>query len=424
MSNFETGLSWLFEQSTTSAYHLFWYTLVFEIPRYLCSFLALAASKLAFVKGKPTRSPRLSQSKITIGIIGHNEADSVEKCVRSLREQSIKGLELIIVSDGSNDGMHRLASKLVKLGLADKALATDLRGGKSAGINLAIASASGEIFVVVDCDCSYDRFAVENIIAPFSDPQVGAVAGDVIARNGEASLVARFQAIEYLITLSVAKRIGAELGQIDCISGAFGAFRMAALREVGCYDVGGGEDLDLTIRLRARGWRVAFAPDALCYTAVPVRLSALIRQRRRWDRDAVRLRYRKHRHHMTASSPRFRLSEAVHQWDSFLFTVVGAIAFPIYLVWLFGNYGEFALSIIIAMQLALFVLDVLTLALADIVTGRRVFWQYLPYMVGYSVFTSYVMRLVRLWAYFEEWFLFASVHDNFVPLKVRRIRRW
>jgi hypothetical protein len=45
-------------------------------------------------------------------------------------------------------------------------------------------------------------------------------------------------------------------------------------------------------------------------------------------------------------------------------------------------------------------------------------------MIGFSLFTSYVMRFVRLWAYFEEWLLFASIHDNYVPHKVRVIRKW
>jgi hypothetical protein len=107
-----------------------------------------------------------------------------------------------------------------------------------------------------------------------------------------------------------------------------------------------------------------------------------------------------------------------------VFAVIGALIFPVYLVWLFASYGSFAPVIVMAVQLALFGLDAVMLLLAAIVSGRPAFWPNLPYLLGYSIFTSFFMRLVRLWAYVEEWLLFASANDNYVPLKVRSIRKW
>jgi cellulose synthase/poly-beta-1,6-N-acetylglucosamine synthase-like glycosyltransferase len=424
MADVDAGLAFLVAQTAASIAVVFWYTLVLEVPRYVLGFVALVLTGANRKSVTASVSPRLAKPRISVGVIGHNEAEALERCVRSLREQSVTDLEIIIVSDGSTDGMARVAHGLVTRGLADKSFATALRGGKSAGINLAIGAATGDIFVVVDCDCSYDRFAMESIVAPFADSGVGAVAGDLVPRNAHASLVARFQAIEYLIAISVGKQIGAELGQVDCISGAFGAFRLDALRSVGGYDVGGGEDLDLTIRLRAAGWRIAFAPGAVCYTDVPESLWPLVRQRLRWERDSVRIRFRKHRRSLNALRHDFKVSEAIHQWDFLVFGVGGAVVFPAYLIWLFATYGEFAVPVIVAMQLALVILDMLSLALADMASGRRVFWSHAPYMLGYSIFTSYVMRMVRLWAYAEEWLRFASINDNYVPLKVRTIRKW
>jgi cellulose synthase/poly-beta-1,6-N-acetylglucosamine synthase-like glycosyltransferase len=428
MSDFDLGLSFLAAQSSGSLVVLFWYTLVFEIPRYSLGFVAIGLAPLAArLFGRFERAgelPPMPPLRVSVVIAGHNEAHSLERCVRSLREQSLSGFEIIIVSDGSSDGMAATAARLVRSGLADRALATDLRGGKSSGINLAIGAASGNIIVNVDCDCSYDRFAIENIIAYFRDPSVGAVCGDIMPRNGDDSLTARFQEIEYLFTLSVGKRIGASLDQVVCISGAFGAFRREAIDAIGAFDVGGGEDLDLTLRLRAKGWRVAFAADAVCYTDVPTKLWTLIRQRLRWERDAIWLRFRKHRRLMDPRSPTFRLSEAFHQCDFLVFNVAAALIFPFYLVWLFVQYGEFAIAILVAMQVGLFAIDVTLLAIAGQVTGRPSFARNLLYLFGYSIFAAYVMRLVRAWAYLEEWFLSGSRRDNYVPLKVRTVRKW
>lgn len=66
---------------------------------------------------------------------------------------------------------------------------TQLRAGKAAAINLAVKSATGDILVNVDCDCTLDRFAFETIRKPFSNPRIGAVAGNIVVRNPRVSFV-------------------------------------------------------------------------------------------------------------------------------------------------------------------------------------------------------------------------------------------
>jgi hypothetical protein len=127
---------------------------------------------------------------------------------------------------------------------------------------------------------------------------------------------------------------------------------------------------------------------------------------------------------MDPRSARFHLSEAFHQWDFLLFSVVGAAIFPCYIVWLFLNYADFALSILIAMQFGLLLADIVLLAISALVIQRPVFLRNLPYLLGYSTFTTYCMRIVRLCAYIEELLFFGSRRDNYVPLKVRSLRPW
>ena len=427
MSDLDLGLAFLLGQSGSSLVAIFWYTILFEIPRYGFPFFAVALSQFAsairpnvrFV-AQPNRNAPL---KVSVVVVGHNEADSLETCVRSLREQSFNEFEIIIVSDGSSDATGAIAARLVRQGLATRSFTLDLRGGKSSGVNLAIDACRGDIIINVDCDCSYDRFAIEQLLKAFDDPALGGACGDIRPRNGGATLIARFQEIEYLMTISVGKIIVAAFDQVTCLSGAFGGFRREALDMVGAFDVGGGEDLDITLRLRARGWRTAFVPTAVCYTDVPATLGALVRQRLRWERDAVRLRYRKHKAVMLPSS-RFILAEAIHQWEFLLFNVLGAFAFLPYVIWLFATYGDMAIPVLIAMQLGLLLVDTTMLALAAAITGRSVFWRNLAYVPGFSLFMSYVMRFVRLWAYLQEWLFFGSIHDNYLPHKVRAVRKW
>lgn len=425
MNTLELGFAFLLAQTTTSLVAIFWYTLIFEIPRYVLPFLAASfAMRSPDWEHVPAASLTEDKPGVSIILVGHNEQDSLEACIQSLREQSTQDFEIVIVSDGSTDRMQRVAKDLVKRGLATRILSTDLRGGKASGINLACAFARGDIIVNVDCDCSFDRYAIERLLEPFADPRVGAVCGDIAPRNGDASLIAQFQEIEYLQSISVGKRIAGAVGQVVCASGAFSAFRRTALDDIGGFDVGGGEDLDVTIRLRLKGWRIEYAPEAVCYTDVPTTMYQYIRQRLRWERDAIWIRFRKHGRLMNPASPAFRLSEAIHQWDYLLFSVAASVIFPVYLTWLFVAYGSFVLAILVAMQIGLFLIDLVVLAASAWCTGRPVFWRNLLFLPGYSIFMTYVMRPVRLVAYIDEWVFSGSHRDNYTPVKVRLQRPW
>ncbi|MBK1657923.1 glycosyltransferase family 2 protein [Paracraurococcus ruber] len=423
---FAVALDYIASQSTLGLLNLFWYTVALEIPRYGLAFLMLGM--LAGWRERRARRrvppPPTVLPRVSVVVVGHNEAEALERCLRSLQEQTLRPSEVVVVSDGSTDAMAGVAARMVRLGLADHALATDLRSGKSAGLNLALHAATGDLVVNVDCDCSFGADALERILAPFADPLVGAVSGDIAPRNGGHSLVAKLQEVEYLLSISVGRRVGHALNQVTCVSGAFGAFRREALLQVGGCDVGGGEDLDLTLRVRAAGWRVAFAPDATCYTDVPARFRGLVRQRLRWERDAIRLRFRKHRRILFGGDPAMGMAEAVHQWDFLVFEFGATVAFPLYLAWLFAMYGDMAVPILLAMQAGLLLLDTAMLAAAALAVPRRVPLSLLLYAPGHAVFSAWVMRPVRLFAFIQEWFLFGSRRDDYVPAEVRRIRKW
>jgi len=425
VTDIEFGLSFLYSQTLSSVVVIFWYTLVFDLPRYALPFAAVALSqRRQAAQSDPITQAHRKPFKVSVVLIGHNEADSIRACVRSLREQSFSDFEIVIVSDGSTDRMSKVACEIVGSGDATCVLSTDVRGGKSSGVNLACEIAKGDIIINVDCDCSFDRFAIEALMRAFDDPRVGAACGDIAPRNADATLMTQIQEIEYLQSISVGKRFSGSMDQVTCCSGAFGAFRREALAQVGGLDVGGGEDLDVTIRMRQAGWRIAFVPDALCYTDVPESVYAYIRQRLRWERDAFWLRFRKHRRLLNPFGTKFRPAEAFHQWDFALFSVASTVAFPIYLLWLATHFGPEAIPILISLQLALLLLDAGMLALANRITRRAAFGRNLPFLPAYSLFMSYVMRFVRLTAYVDEWFVSGSHRDNYVPAKVRLLRPW
>ncbi len=72
------------------------------------------------------------------------------------------------------------------------------------------------------------------------------------------------------------------------IPGAIGMFGKDALAAVGGYrksTVAG--DMDITIRLRAAGYRIGYTGKAVCKTQTPCNVKNLWKQRRRWHQGLI-----------------------------------------------------------------------------------------------------------------------------------------
>ena len=402
---------------------LLWLTLLAEVPRYVLGIQATAAALL--LRDHRHSCPLPSLPLVSILLVGHNEEDSIEKCVRSLRLQTFNAFEIVCVDDGSSDRTFSIMTRLRREGLVQAVARLQLRGGKASGINLAARMARGGIIAVIDCDCSFEPDAIAELLRPLAeDPAIAASSGNILVRNWSASIAASLQGIEYLLSISLGKAFSDALDQVSCVSGAFGAFRREAWQAVGGMDIGGGEDLDFTLRLRERRFKVAFARHAICYTDVPASVYALLRQRKRWECDAFWVRYRKFRRTMNPFGVRFLWREALHQWDFLLFNIVPTVAFPFYLAWLLAAYGRYGAVILAAVWLILLLLDIAAFLGAVLVTGKPVYWRLLPFVLLFGAFQSYVMRVARCHAYLSELIFSTSLTDNYVPQKARDLVTW
>lgn len=104
--------------------------------------------------------------KVSVVIPVYNEADVIEECLESLRRQSYKNLEIIVVDDGSSDAtLQKLkASKTPKLQvLAQPHL------GAGAARNFGASKAKGEILVFVDADMTFAPDFIRNLVKPIEE---------------------------------------------------------------------------------------------------------------------------------------------------------------------------------------------------------------------------------------------------------------
>lgn len=123
---------------------------------------------------------KLETWKMTISVIipAFNATATIGKCLVALDKQTVKPLEVIVVDDGSKDGLKVYLNQLKKkLKLKRLILLKQFHKGVSVARNLGAKRAQGEILAFLDSDCVPSESWLKKIIIPFSDLQVGAVGG-------------------------------------------------------------------------------------------------------------------------------------------------------------------------------------------------------------------------------------------------------
>ncbi len=403
----------------------FWFFFLFELPRYVVfDFLVLVAlgvrnllqrkrflvAKQMLWKEKP---------KVSVIVPGKDEGKHLLKLVASLKEQTYKNLEIIIVDDGSTDETPVICRRLLKRGEISKYLRNEVRGGKASAANLGFRYATGKFIVHVDADSSFDRDAIEQIIIPFyMDSRIGIVSGNVKVRNYREGLLPALQAIEYLKSISIGRRITSFLGILRVASGALGAFRRDLLQRIGAWDVGPGLDGDVTVKIRKLKYRVYFEPRAICYTSVPSTLRGLTKQRVRWGRSLVRFRIRKHRD-IFFPNENFNLYNFFSSLENIFYSIVLNVNWLVYIFDILINFPH-TVKYIIPINYLLYVLsNIFQFAMVLVVSERRrEELKMAPYLLLMPLYMGVYMRFVRTWAYFTELFFKASYRDPWNPRKV------
>ncbi|WP_244413823.1 glycosyltransferase family 2 protein [Methylorubrum extorquens] len=300
--------------------------LMFDLPRYTFSLLSWS---LVGIFGSSRPGDRRVEAAVSVIIPTFNGGSGLAPTIASLRQQTLSPLEIIIVDDGSTDDTRAVANRARQDGLVDMVICHGTRCGRSAAINAAARFASGDLIFTIDADTVLERDAIARLANAFNDPRVAGACGNIAIRNESASLWTGLQSVEYMMSISAGKSILDVVGAIACLSGACSMYRRDVLARQGGLDVGPGEDLEFSLRLRRLGYRVRFVPDAWAETDGPVAAVGLLRQRARWDRDALRIRSMMYGE-LSFFHPLERLPDTLQRLDFIVFDLIPTMSLPFY----------------------------------------------------------------------------------------------
>ena len=389
--------------------------LVFDIPRYTLPLLTLAWFGVARWSGKEPATV----ASVSVIVPAFNGASGLMRSITSLRQQSLLPVEIMVVDDGSTDDTRSVAEQARRLGLVDIVICHGTRCGRSPAINAAARFAKGDLLLTADADTVFEPTAVARLAAVFADPRVAGASCNIAVSNPSDSVWTGLQSVEYLMSISAGRSMLDVVGAIACLSGACSMYRRETFLRQGGLDVGPGEDLEYSLRLRRLGYRIRFVPDAWAETAVPVNGISLLRQRARWDRDALRTRFMMYGE-LSFFHPLERLPDTLQRLDFILFDLVPTLAMPFYLMYVVLLFGPYAALFLSAIYLLLLWISILNMAVVFAMFNRSVGLFGLGAWLIFPFYQGVYLKCARFISYSFEIMFATSQYDDFTPPRVRR----
>lgn len=191
----------------------------------------------------------------------YNEADVIEQKIRNCLSLDYpqQQLEIIFVSDGSDDGTDEIIKKYCNGRI--KLIRQEGRLGKTMGLNLALAEAAGEIVVFSDANAMYKDDALKMLTRNFHDPSVGYVVGAAIYQDEEESSAGSSENIYWQYEIFI-KKIESKLHSVVGGDGAIYAIRKSLYLRLDQEDI---NDFVNPLQIIAQGYRGIFDAQAICY---------------------------------------------------------------------------------------------------------------------------------------------------------------
>jgi glycosyltransferase involved in cell wall biosynthesis len=192
-----------------------------------------------------------------------NGGSRIGNCLDSLVKQTTsRDVEILVVDDGSTDNTAGVVGRYSSVRLISQSNA-----GPAAARNRGALEAQGTILLFTDDDCVPMPDWLDAMLGAFKDPSVVGTKG--VYRTHQKSLAARFVQIEY----EDKYRLMSGLSSIDFIDTYSAGFRRDRFLEMSGYDtsfpVACAEDVELSYRMSARGWKMTFVPAAIVYHTHP-----------------------------------------------------------------------------------------------------------------------------------------------------------
>jgi len=255
------------------------YTYVgYPVLLFLAASVAQAGRDMRFLFSRRNRRRQSGHHlpKVSLIVAAYNEeaviAEKVANCLEL--DYPADRLEVIIGSDGSTDGTEAAVkscddSRVRFFGFAE-------RRGKVSVLQDCVAQATGEILVFSDANTMFRPEAVRKLAGHFTDPDIGAVCGELVLETEERSEPVESAYWRYEVTL---KFLESRLDSVLGANGAIYALRRRLFPQVPSHLI--TDDFVIPMKVKSQGYRVVYDPEAVATETSRSTLASEFRRRAR-----------------------------------------------------------------------------------------------------------------------------------------------
>jgi glycosyltransferase involved in cell wall biosynthesis len=127
------------------------------------------------------RTAAALQKRVSVVVCCYNMAAELRKCLESLRRQTYRNKEIIVVDDASTDETARVVSEFNRSSQGSVRLVSNATNlGVAGSRNVGIRHAKGDIIAFTDADCTVDEDWLVELVRAFLGDRTAAVGGRIL----------------------------------------------------------------------------------------------------------------------------------------------------------------------------------------------------------------------------------------------------
>lgn len=208
-----------------------------------------------------------------IGIMAYNEAANIGHLLDALLKQVTEIVlidKIIIVASGCTDCTEAIVAEFIGKDPRICLLRQELREGKASAVNLFLKSAKSDVLVLHSADTIPDQHAIERLVSPFLNPNVGMTGGRPIPINTTDTLMGYginfMWELHHQISLRYPK-----MGELIAFRHIFNQIP---------FDTA-VDEASIEPLIIGQGMRRLYTPDAIVFNRGPDNVRDFLKQRRR-----------------------------------------------------------------------------------------------------------------------------------------------
>lgn len=235
-----------------------------------------------------------SLPKVTIQLPLYNERYVVERLLKYIKNIDYpKELFEVQILDDSTDETSQLIQEFIELHQLDTNLWQHIQrkertGFKAGALQYGLEKAAGEFIAIFDADFMPQKNFLYQTIPFFENNKIGVVQTRWSFVNKDYSLITRAQSIMLDTHFSIEQMGRSKAKAFINFNGTAGIWRKECIVSAGGWqDDTLTEDLDLSFRAQAKGWKFEYLFKVESPSELPITFDAFRTQQFRWSKGAA-----------------------------------------------------------------------------------------------------------------------------------------